>query len=137
MEPRGMLHKPSLATLFWRALRLRCPVCGEGQLFRGWFRMHERCAACKFQFNRGPGYWLGSIYVNYGLTALIVTTSYFAMYFADALPQTAILWLLTAFCVAFPLWFFRYARSIWIGFDLYVDPRQADEVKLDSVLQSK
>ena len=28
----------------------------------------------------------------------------------------------TAFCVLFPLWFFRYARSLWLGFDYYFDP---------------
>jgi hypothetical protein len=91
--------------------------------------MHERCECCGFKFDRSPGYWLGSIYVNYGLTALIVTAAYFVLFFTEALPQTAVLWLLTAFCVVFPLWFFRYARSVWIGFDLYFDPPRADEVR--------
>jgi uncharacterized protein (DUF983 family) len=112
----------SLATLLWRALRLRCPVCGQGKLFRGWFRMYAQCEQCGFGFERGPGYWLGSIYVNYGLTAVLVTAAYFALFFTDAIPQQWVLWLLTAFCFLFPLWFFRYARSIWVGFDMYFDP---------------
>jgi uncharacterized protein (DUF983 family) len=126
-ERHDMLHRPSLSTMFWRSLRLRCPVCGEGKLFRGWFRMHDRCESCGFNFDRGPGYWLGSIYVNYGLTAMIVTAAYFALFFTDVLPQTSVLWLLTTFCVLFPLWFFRFARSIWMGFDLYFDPGQREE----------
>ena len=121
--------RASLATLLGRALRLRCPVCGVGELFGGWFRMPERCARCGFSFERGPGYWLGSIYVNYGLTALLVTIAYFVLFFTDALPQTAVLWLLTAFCVLFPLWFFRYGRSIWIALDLYFDPDQDEPVE--------
>ena len=28
------------------------------------------------------------------------------------------------FVLIFPLWFFRYARSLWLGFDQYMDPRQ-------------
>jgi hypothetical protein len=32
------------------------------------------------------------------------------------------LWPLAAFCVFFPLWFFRYARSLWLAFDEYFDP---------------
>jgi hypothetical protein len=94
-------------------------------LFRGWFRMHEQCVHCRFRFERSPGYWLGSIFVNYGLTALIVTGAYFALFFSEALPPEWIMRLLLAFCVLFPLWFFRYARSIWIGIDLYFDPEPA------------
>ena len=65
---------------FWRrigrALRLRCPRCGRGKLFVGWFRMPERCEECRLDFRREPGFYLGSIYVNYGLTALVVTVAY-------------------------------------------------------------
>jgi hypothetical protein len=32
-----------------------------------------------------------------------------------------LLWAALAFCVVFPLWFFRYARSLWLGMDHYVD----------------
>lgn len=46
----------------------------------------------------------------------------FTLYFATELPGGALLIGLTAFCVLFPLWFFRYARSLWLGFDQYFDP---------------
>jgi uncharacterized protein (DUF983 family) len=111
---------------FLRALRLRCPVCGQGRLFRGWFRMHEKCDHCGFQFERSPGYWLGSIFVNYGLTALLVTAAYIILFFTEALPETAILWLLVAFSVVFPLLFFRWARSFWLAIDLVFDPQIDD-----------
>jgi uncharacterized protein (DUF983 family) len=115
----------SLGTQLWRAAGLRCHVCGQGRLFRGWFRMHERCENCGFRFERSPGFWLGSIFVNYGLTALIVTGAYFALFFTEALQPDWIVRLLLLFCVLFPLWFFRYARSIWIAIDLYFDPEPA------------
>ncbi|HTQ37510.1 MAG TPA: DUF983 domain-containing protein [Pirellulales bacterium] len=118
----------SLVTLLWRAVRLRCPVCGQGKLFRGWFTMYPRCEQCHFRFERSPGYWLGSIFVNYGLTALIVTAAYFALFFTEALPPDWIMRLLLAFCLLFPLWFFRYARGIWISVDLYFDPEPATKL---------
>jgi uncharacterized protein (DUF983 family) len=105
-----------------RALRLRCPRCGKGKLFAGWFRMHPECSNCGLLYQREPGFFLGSIYFNYGLTAAIVTASYFIGFFAGADPDV-LLWSLTAFCVLFPLWFFRYARSLWLAFDQYWDPR--------------
>jgi hypothetical protein len=90
--------------------------------------MHPRCRNCGFRFERGPGYWLGSIYVNYGLAAILVTAVYFVLFFTDALPQETVLWLLVAFCIVFPLIFFRFARSIWIAFDVYFDPIRPEEL---------
>ena len=63
-------------TFLSRALRLRCPICGRGKLFRWWLLMHERCPNCGVKFEREPGFFLGSIYINYGLTALIVAIAY-------------------------------------------------------------
>ena len=65
--------------------------------------------------------------MNYGLTALIVTSGYFAIFFSDLLTPQHTLFLLTAFCLLFPLWFFRYARAIWLALDLYFDPPRSDE----------
>jgi hypothetical protein len=84
--------------------------------------MHPSCDACGLVFERGPGYWLGSIYVNYGLTALIVTVAYLVLWFNQAASPEALLVGLTTFAILFPLWFFRYARSLWLGFDHLVDP---------------
>ena len=104
---------------FWRTVgrscRLRCPRCGGSRLFRGWFTMWPECQHCHLPFEREPGFYLGSIYFNYGLTALVVTVAYFAMYFGTTISQNAALISLTLFCVLFPLWFFRYARSLWLG----------------------
>jgi uncharacterized protein (DUF983 family) len=128
VDPANDASKPSLPTLLWRAVQLCCPVCGRGRLFRNWFSMHPQCRECGFHFERGPGYWLGSIYVNYGLTALIVTAGYLGMFFSEAIGQTTLLWLCVGFCFLFPLWFFRYARAVWIAVDLYFDPPRAEEM---------
>lgn len=110
---------------FWRrvgrGLRLRCPRCGVGKLYRGPFTMNERCSECHCDFTREPGFYLGSIYFNYGLTALVVTVTYVI---AQVLGHGRSKWLMgtmLAWCVIFPLWFFRYARSLWLGMDHYVD----------------
>lgn len=101
---------------------LRCPICGFGKLFDGWFRMRQGCDFCGYSYQREPGYFLGSIYINYGLTALAVTASYMLGHFYFQIPPRYLLGGLIAFCVLFPLWFFRYARSFWMGFDTYWDP---------------
>ena len=117
-----------LLTLFWRAARLRCPRCGEGALFEGWFRMPPRCAHCGLTFDREPGYFLGSIYFNYGATAGLVTTTYFAGFFFTTIPNEWLLAGLAVVCVVFPLWFFRYARALWLGFDELMDRRETPPI---------
>ena len=74
-------------------------------------------------YEREPGYFLGSIYVNYGLTALAGDGILFRRCSSPAgCPPQAALWIVAGFAVVFPLWFFRYARSLWLGFDHYWDP---------------
>ena len=84
--------------------------------------MHPDCAHCKLHYEREPGYFLGSIYINYGLTALLVTLFYFALFFSGLVSPQAGLWIVTGFALVFPIWFFRYARSLWLGFDHFWDP---------------
>jgi uncharacterized protein (DUF983 family) len=115
-----------LLTILKRAARLRCVRCGEGKVFAGLFRMHPRCASCGLKFEREPGFFLGAIYINYGVTALTVTAAYLVGFFAAGIRPQTLLWSLTAFCVLFPLWFFRYARSFWIGWDELVDSRATE-----------
>jgi len=91
--------------------------------------MRSHCESCGFHYERGPGYWLGSIYVNYGLTALLVTAGYLSLFFSEAIGQTALLWLCVGFCFLFPLLFFRYARAVWVAVDLYFDPQRTEELR--------
>jgi uncharacterized protein (DUF983 family) len=114
-----------------RAWRLRCPRCGQGRLFKGLIRMNTDCANCHLRYERDPGYFLGSIYINYGLTALLVTAGYLGIFFSGITdPQTA-LWVVTALALAFPIWFFRYARSLWMGFDHFWDPTDEEPAAAD------
>jgi uncharacterized protein (DUF983 family) len=120
-------EKPSYATLISRALRLRCPACGRAKLFRNWLSMNDPCPECGRKFDRAPGYLLGAIYFNYGATALLVVIFYFTFFLTKQLTGKQLLWTPTAFSVLFPLWFFRYARALWIAFDERWDPWPNEE----------
>lgn len=111
-----------LLTLVGRACRLRCPACGQGRFAAGWFRTHPRCDVCGLVFDREPGYYLGAIYFNYGLTALFTVVVFFTLYLAFDVSPDHMLWPLAAFCLVFPLWFFRHARCLWRAMDQYIDP---------------
>lgn len=105
-----------------RGLRLRCPRCGIGRIFAGPFRMHARCPSCGLTFEREPGYFVGAIYLNYGATVLTAIAGYFALDATLKPPPMAQVLLWAAFAVVFPLWFFRYSKSLWLSLDYLVDP---------------
>ena len=85
--------------------------------------MRKECPHCGLHYEREPGFFLGSIYFNYGLTALLVAIVYPVLLFNQILPEARLL--LGAFCfvVIFPMLFFRHARALWLGFDQWYDPR--------------
>jgi hypothetical protein len=112
--------------LLSRALRLRCPLCGRGRLFRRWLLMHSKCPQCGIKFEREPGFFLGSIYINYGLTALIVAIAYPLLLFNKIIGETQLLIGSLGFVVAFPILLFPWARSLWLGFDQWHDARQGE-----------
>ena len=105
-----------------RGLRLACPRCGAGPIFTGPFRMRERCGACGLVFEREPGYFIGAIYLSYGVTVIVALAGYFLFDAWLSPPIGAQLLVWGTFAVAFPLWFFRYSKSLWLSLDHFVDP---------------
>ena len=113
--------KPAPETLLLRGLKLKCPRCGDGHLYASWARMQPRCEVCGLHFLRGPGYYLGSTYLNYGLTAGIITATFLIGRIAFGISSRQLLWPLMAFCVIFPILIFRHARALWLALDCQFD----------------
>lgn len=90
-------------------------------MFAGLIRMHERCSECDMKYERAPGYFLGSTYINYGVTSLTITIAYFSLHFGLGFTNRQLAAPLLAVCVILPLFFFRYARALWLGFDCHFD----------------
>jgi len=120
MAEEGMLARVIRAER--RALGLRCPRCGRAPLFRGWFAMNVVCAACDLRFERAQGYWVGAIYVNYSVTVLVAVGGFFVLHALADLSTATQLALWVPFVVLFPLWFFRYSRSLWLGLEYGLNP---------------
>jgi uncharacterized protein (DUF983 family) len=115
----------SVGQVVLRAVRLRCPGCGGGPLFRGWFRMHEACSACGGTFRREPGFYLGSIYINYGATVIGTGALYALLVWAAGVSHETALAACLAVAVIFPAVFFRHARSFLLALDRSVNRSQS------------
>ena len=101
--------------ILMRGVRLRCPRCGEERLFTGLFSMREQCGRCMLVYEQEPGFFVGAIYINYAATAVLAMVGFLVLgvYVEVTLTQQLILWI--NFALFFPLWFFRYSRSLWLS----------------------
>jgi uncharacterized protein (DUF983 family) len=84
--------------------------------------LEPTCSLCGLPFEREPGYFVGAIYLNYAATVLIVIPGYFILDYLLGLRLSLQLLLWGGFCVLFPLWFFRYSKSLWLALDHFFDP---------------
>jgi len=109
-------------------LRLRCPICGKGELFRGYFDSPERCAKCWYFFMRESGYFLPHVPIGYGFTVLLSLGTWPLLYFVFGVRNAAVtLTAMIAVAVLFGVWFIRYSKVIWLALDLKLNPPSAED----------
>jgi len=84
--------------------------------------MARRCALCGLRFERAPGYFVGAIYINYAVTVGLAVGGYLLLWSLTGLSTAAQLALWVPVVALFPLWFFRYSRSLWLAVELLVNP---------------
>src|SRR3954468_6496028 len=104
-------------------VRMRCPRCRQGRMFRGMFTMNDPCPVCGLVFQREEGYFLGAMYVSYVLGCALLIPSYFLLsYLFPNWSSTAIILLALVPYLALTPILFRYSRVLWVYYDRAVDP---------------
>jgi uncharacterized protein (DUF983 family) len=117
---RELPTRPSIPTVFRRAFALRCPRCGRGEIFSGWFAMRETCDACGLRYEREQGYFIGAIYLNYAVTAVVCLVGAWPIAMWLDLSPWGEVAVASIFIALVPLLFFRYSKSLWLGIDHFV-----------------
>lgn len=105
-----------------RGLKLRCPACGEGRLYKSLFTMNDECPYCHMVFVREQGYFIGAIYVNVIATESLIFFAYLLSLLVLPVTDSTIYVVLLVMALMLPVIFFRHARSIWLSFDYVIDP---------------
>ena len=134
------LSLPSLrrsVTLLGRALRLRCPHCGEGPVLRGWRpgiwgSARERCSGCGLRFTRSDDrYFAGAMLCN-----LLAAELFFALSFVAAVlltwpdvPWDGLTYAMAAAMVVGPVAFYPVSMVLWLTMDVLVRPVTPDELE--------
>ncbi len=105
-------------------LRLKCPHCCQGDVFRRPFVMHRTCPHCGIEYERERGYFMMSVFVGYVMSFFVVIPVLLGLYLTVRPSLNSyLLGAIIALVLAIPL-IFHYARVIWMHLDELMDPRQ-------------
>lgn len=104
-----------------RALRFRCPQCGEGRLFARYARLAERCRACGLLFRRESGAQTGAMYLSAAVSELFAAAVALALFFGTDWGTVAALGVGTALVLGFAFAFLPYAMALWTAIEYATD----------------
>ena len=104
-----------------RALRRRCPRCGELDIWRNWFAFRHLCPRCQLELDRGESdHFYGAYLLNFVVAELIP-----ALAFVIALivtwpspPWTALTWGAVILAATTPLLTYPFTKTLWLALDL-------------------
>ena len=113
----------STLRMIGRGATRRCPRCGGGHLFRGWFKMADSCGRCGYRFAREEGFFLGAFVINFGVTiagVAVVMGVLIAVLAGSGSNRSIALTAVGAVAVAVlvPIAFYPFSKTLWSGIDL-------------------
>lgn len=108
-------------------LSQRCPRCRMGgifrhSIFRGFPKMFECCPVCDLRFEREPGYFLGSMYISFGLGLGIIAGIAVVVWAVTAWNFTRVTFAGVVLFLPLTPSITRFSRVLWIYLDQIVDP---------------
>lgn len=121
--------------LLGRAVRLRCPNCGQSPVLASWGTVHHRCATCHFRFERSrDSYFTGAMFFN-----LITAEFLFAVGFASAiiLSWPRINWDYITYgavagMAAMPILLYPFSKVLYLTVDVFMRPVRPEECDPDN-----
>lgn len=70
-----------------RILQEKCPQCGQSDVFKKNAKlfavpeMNIRCKHCNYSFDREPGYFIGAMYISYGIAVFFCILTFLVFHF--------------------------------------------------------
>lgn len=110
----------------------RCPRCGSGALFLGWFKMKERCPRCGLRFEREEGEFLGAYVINYAAVSTVIAVVLVLVIAVEATGRSGLLVPLLAagafLAVIVPVVSYPFSKTVWAAIELAMKPLDPREV---------
>ncbi|MEO9255866.1 MAG: DUF983 domain-containing protein [Tepidiformaceae bacterium] len=103
-------------------LKMRCPRCLKGSVYRGFLRMREACPVCGLIFEREPGYFLGAMYASYTI-GFVLTLPVWLTLLLIGQSLGVIMGVSIVLVVLLMPMLFHYSRVAWMHFDYMFNPK--------------
>ena len=118
--------------LIWRALRLKCPHCGQGPVLESWFKLRPSCGNCGRMLERGEqDYFLGGMLFNLILAELLFAFAFVATLVVlwprvpwDGIEIGAPIGMAVTPFLTYPI-----GKLVWLAFDLTFRPEGQRKVR--------
>ena len=110
-------------------LHQMCPRCRSARMFRssifwGFPKMYQRCSSCDLKFEREEGYFLGAMYISYGLALVTIVGLAFILWAVTPWSlQKITVWAIVLFLPLAPA-LTLFSRVLWIYLDWAIDPER-------------
>jgi uncharacterized protein (DUF983 family) len=121
------MNKGSHRSTVLAILRQMCPRCRAAKIFRksifaGFPGMQERCPNCGLKFEREQGYFLGAMYISYGLALVTIVVLGLLLWACTSWSlQRITVWAILLFLPLAPT-LTLFSRVLWIYLDRAIDP---------------
>lgn len=111
----------SVLPVLWRAIRLRCPACGQSSLIERPFHIKHHCPSCRSLFKREEGFFVGAILANVITTEFVILVVCLVWLLVVGASYQTVLVGLFVLALMFPLVFFHHSWSFWLAFDYLIE----------------
>lgn len=114
----------SMGKLLVRGLTRRCPSCGAGKLFDGYYKMKPACPGCGYQFEKRveEGFFLGALTISIGVAqgfVMLVLLAYIVVRASrdDGVALAPFLIPAGIMTVVLPILCYPFAKTLWAAVD--------------------
>lgn len=129
-ESHPNISRQSPWRMLGRALRLRCPNCGKGGLFFGFFKMKERCPNCGILLERGESdYFIGAYTLNLIVVEMLLALAFLVVVMVTwpNPPWAGLQYGGVVLSVAGAVLCYPFAKTTWLAIDLTFRPPHRED----------
>jgi len=115
--------------LWISGVRLRCPSCEKGRMFRHLFQIEPQCEVCAVKFERLDGESIGGMVITMAIVPPLSIAGYFVTiaFFDIAFWLNVSIWI--GFIIVACTWIYRHSRAAWVAVSYLTGGVYADEPK--------